>query len=90
MREGLHIIFRLADDIPEARKTAIWDVRAKVGGFLGQVRWFSRWRKYSFFPAPGCVFEGTCMREISQFIEDRTTDRRRSGAGDRNNIGGRI
>jgi hypothetical protein len=71
---GTHITFALAGD---TGKTWIWDVDAKAGGTLGQVKWFGRWRKYSFFPAAGAIFEEVCMREISQFIVDRTTEHRK-------------
>jgi hypothetical protein len=73
--DGTHIIFRICVEPGDKRKTAIWLVASKYGGDpLGYVKWFARWRKYSFFPADGCVFEGTCMRELSQFIEDRTRE----------------
>ena len=62
---------------PEAgRKTTVWAVTAKDGSYLGRVSWFGRWRKYCFFPAPDCVFEETCLREIAQFIVDRTKEHR--------------
>ncbi len=67
--EGKYIRFRLWDDQPNKKKTHVWQVMAKAGGFLGQVRWFSRWRKYSFFPAPDCVFEETCLGDIADFIK---------------------
>jgi hypothetical protein len=55
--------------------TFIWRVHTKRGGAcLGEVRWFSRWRKYSFFPNPECVFEQTCLNEIAEFIVARTRE----------------
>jgi hypothetical protein len=39
---------------------------------LGEVRWFGRWRKYGFFPAPDTVFEQDCLREIAFFCETAT------------------
>lgn len=63
--------------IPPRKSTQLWNVVAKGGnGILGQVKWFSRWRKYTFFPMSNTAFEGTCMREISAFIEDRTKEHR--------------
>ncbi len=62
---------------PEERKTKIWNVRALADGMqLGQVRWFGRWRKYSFFPCQGMVFEETCLRDIANFCVRRTIDHR--------------
>ena len=42
---------------------------------LGQVRWFPRWRKYSFFPRPDRVFESSCLRDIADFCERETLER---------------
>lgn len=66
--EGKYIRFYLSEDQPN-KKTHVWEVTAKAGGFLGQVRWFGRWRKYSFFPAPDCVFEETCLGDIAEFLK---------------------
>jgi len=66
--EGTYIRFSLSENKPKG-KTHIWEVIAKAGGFLGQVQWFGRWRKYSFFPAPDCVFEETCLEDIADFIK---------------------
>lgn len=66
--DGKYIQFRLSSEQPEG-KTSVWDVTAKDGDFLGKVKWFARWRKYSFFPAPGCVFEETCLGDIADFVK---------------------
>lgn len=69
---GTHIIFRKTLT-PQGMITRRWSVVNKYGdGDLGTVKWFSRWRKYCFFPLPNCVFEEVCMREISEFITERT------------------
>jgi hypothetical protein len=51
-------------------KTKRWDVvnhetHCKIGG----IGWFSRFRKYSFFPETKTVYEETCLRQISFFLE---------------------
>jgi hypothetical protein len=72
---GTHIQFRHQGS-SETGKTSIWLVTDAGGGSIGRVKWFGRWRKYSFFPAPDCVFEQVCLREIAEFIENRTTEHR--------------
>ena len=68
--EGKYIRFSFNGETSESGKTQIWEVTAKSDGFnLGQVRWFGRWRKYSFFPAPECVFEETCLGDVAEFIK---------------------
>lgn len=68
---GTHVDFVFRERSPSG-KTNIFDVLTKQGGTLGEVRWYARWRKYSFFPADGCLFEQTCLREIADFIEATT------------------
>jgi len=66
--EGKYIRFQLSGDQPKG-KTSVWDVVAKAGDFLGKVKWFGRWRKYSFFPAADCTFEETCLGDIADFLK---------------------
>ena len=78
---GTHIQFAMTGRSPSG-KTMVWVVQARAGrvgdeariggNYLGYVRWFARWRKYSFYPEPNCVFEDLCLREIAMFIEART------------------
>lgn len=60
------------------RKTKIWNVVSKVsdsgGTILGQVRWFSRWRAYSFFPRAFTVFEKDCLYDLADFVENKTKE----------------
>lgn len=68
--EGKYIRFNFTGETSKSGKTHIWNVTAKADGFnLGQVRWFGRWRKYSFFPSPDCVFEEVCLGDIAEFIK---------------------
>lgn len=73
---GTHIQFVMTGRSATG-KTIVWLVQARKGGdHLGYVRWQAGWRKYSFFPEPNCIFEGTCLRDIAGFIEQRTTEQR--------------
>ncbi len=74
-REGTHIIFRFAEQKP---KTGVWLVSSKYGGDIGVIKWFPRWRKYSFFPDDKTIYEEVCMREISGFIEELTKEHKRT------------
>lgn len=59
-------------------KTKVWSVHAKDGGPpLGSVRWHGAWRRYSFFPEPGTLFEKDCLRDIANFLETQTEAQRR-------------
>lgn len=54
-------------------KTKVWVVRnTQARVTLGFIRWFGRWRQYSFFPEPELVFERGCLRTIADFCERNT------------------
>lgn len=60
---------------PPHFKTKVWLVETLDGSFvLGTVHWFSKWRKYAFFPHTDTVFEQTCLRDIAEFCETATKD----------------
>jgi hypothetical protein len=75
MSEPKWIVFDLLPRLD--RRTDHWHVWTKDrSGFLGEIKWFGRWRKYSFFPAPSTVFEPTCLRDITTFIESEMQKRK--------------
>jgi hypothetical protein len=66
---------------PLGRKTDVWDVHPMDGGFdLGQVKWFTGWRRYCFFPANDKVFEEECLRVIADFCEEKTRHHKKGTA----------
>lgn len=72
--QGSYIFFRNVGTT-KSGKTSIWHVTPEHSTEpLGVVKWFGRWRKYSFFPAVETVYEETCLREIGQFCETITKE----------------
>jgi len=55
-------------DFPD-RKTQVWQVTSVKGILLGDIKWFSRWRCYAFFPAEKTVFNSECLENIKDFID---------------------
>ena len=64
------IAFELVDE--QKPKTSVWNVVTKQGDLLGQVKWFGRWRQYSFFPEFQTIYERQCLRIIADFCEEQT------------------
>jgi hypothetical protein len=78
---GSHITFRDFGTYfgGKEHKTHLFEVLAKADSFkLGEIVWFSRWRKYIFAPNSNTIFEETCLRDISQFIEEETKAQKES------------
>lgn len=44
--------------------------------FLGQVKWYGAFRKYSFFPEPNIVFETQCLKDIASFLDQLMLERK--------------
>ena len=59
-------------------KTRIWNVAIKEDSedLIGQIRWFASWRCYAFYPYDKTVFEKTCLRDIANFCEEQTRQRK--------------
>lgn len=57
--------------------TQTWSVVTKEGGaYLGDIKWFARWRCYGFFPATETVYEHNCLWDIADFIANQTSAHR--------------
>lgn len=61
------LTFLLLEDY--GRKTYIFDVYNE-SMCLGQVKWFARWRKYTFFPLENTVYDSRCLEEITRFMNE--------------------
>lgn len=62
---------------PSTGKTSIFKVIAKQGNIdLGTIKWFSRFRKYSFFPEAGTIYENDCLKDLSRFLDELALERR--------------
>ena len=35
---------------------------------LGKIKYYAQWRQYGFYPEPECVFEKTCLKDITHFL----------------------
>lgn len=72
--KGKWIEFNLQPRDPK-RKTDTYFVCNKDDIFthrkekLGEIKWFPAFRKYSFFPVEGCIFEKTCLTDICNFLD---------------------
>lgn len=51
------------------KKTEVWVCcNIRTGGKLGEVKWYSAWRQYCFFPKGKTVFNISCLEDIRHFI----------------------
>jgi hypothetical protein len=62
------------------RKTDIYDVRSKRSReHIGTIRWFGRWRQYTFWPMFDTTWNPDCLRFIADKCAELTREHRSSG-----------
>lgn len=49
----------------------------KTGNVLGDIKWFGRWRQYTFFPHPDTTYNHECLDFIRTFLVDLMLKRKR-------------
>lgn len=69
-------------DSERVRKTEVWMVRTLDHTPIGEVKWWSAWRKYCFMPKANTIFEEVCLRQIADFVQSRTLEHK-AGLGHR-------
>lgn len=75
MTESKWIIFE--EVVIKDRKTKVYTVRTEEGRtFLGEIKWYGAWRCYAFYPTENTVFEKTCLKDITTFLEKLMLDRK--------------
>jgi hypothetical protein len=64
--------------VKQGKKTQVWHVYSKNHGtVLGEIKWFGRWRQYTFFPAAETVWNPECLRDVCDFIKNLMDDWRK-------------
>ena len=62
-------MFFSKEGVSTSGKTEIWYVTTVDGEtLLGEIKWFARWRCYSFFPMSETVFSMGCLRDIEKVL----------------------
>ena len=55
-------------EAPQTGTTTKWDCWSHRDGYLGQVKWYSGWRQYCWFPEGDTVFSAGCLKDVAEFI----------------------
>jgi hypothetical protein len=58
-------------------KTRVFAVISRVtSATLGVVKWYSKWRKYTYQPIDWIVLDAGCLKEIAEFCELKTNEQK--------------
>jgi hypothetical protein len=61
---------------PSSHKTFIYFVQNKTGAQLGNIMYYTQWRKYVFAPAFGIIFDANCLNEITSQLNKLNLERK--------------
>lgn len=57
-------------------RTKLFVVENLDGHRLGEIRWWTPWRRYTFQPANWTTFDVGCLLEITEFIKQLMEERK--------------
>lgn len=78
--QGKYLFFHDEGLISDRGVTHVYSVTDRISkSRLGTIKWFMQWRKYCFF-ANDSVFDSNCLRDIAEFCDIRTLERREKRA----------
>ena len=61
-------------------KTTHWSIHNnRSQGFLGEIKWYSAWRAYCFYPISDTIFNNGCLADIIDFIGQLNDERKSKG-----------
>lgn len=62
---------------PGSRKTDVYVVvNSQNGSQLGEIKWYSGFRKYVFSPYSHTIFDGNCLKQIQIFLNALMDERK--------------
>lgn len=63
--ESKYLTFEIIDKKLKTNVYAVYGMEE-----IGVIKWYSKWRKYCFFPCDDMVFDTQCMGDITRFINN--------------------
>jgi hypothetical protein len=79
--ENKYIAFWVDTKQPETKKTKVVHVVNKHHDeTLGEIRWFSKWRQYCFYPYDETIWNVDCLGSITGVIRGLMLERRMKSA----------
>lgn len=66
-------------EVPAPGVTKRWEIHAKQGDVvIGRIVWSNGWRRYVLQPGYPTEWEQDCLRDVAEFLEARTSERKAS------------
>ena len=66
-----------AEGVKQPKKTKIIAIINKHHKeIIGEIRWFSRWRQYCFYPYMNTIWNFNCLNDVNSVITELMTERK--------------
>jgi len=72
-----HEYLRFEEVHDPGKRTKTWYVIATSSDCtLGVIKWYARWRQYTFFPVSHTIWNAGCLDTVSTFIREQMAARK--------------
>lgn len=75
--DGKYIRFKV---IKKNEKTKVYGIFSLTDDLIGTIKWYGRWRQYSFFPDKDTVWNEGCIKDLQNFIRQITIEHKEANA----------
>lgn len=70
-----YLNFRNAGKPNPKATTRVFFVVSRISGvLLGQIRWYSNWRQYTFMPVTNIVLDKKCLTDLAEYCTLKTDE----------------
>jgi len=76
LKETKYLAFVLVPNEDKRKTKVVAIINKNHQEIIGEVRWFSRWRQYCFFPATDTTWNVNCIQDIGDFIGELNDERK--------------
>jgi hypothetical protein len=76
LKETPYLLFRTPYDATKKTKT-VQVINIHHNEEIGQIKWYSRWRQYCFFPHDNTIWNKECLNSVNEVIKQLMDERKK-------------
>lgn len=74
IKETKYLLFVVGDNRGKTKVINIINIHHHE--VIGEIKWFTKWRQYCFFPYNQTIWNKTCMEDVYKVIHDLMEERK--------------
>ena len=80
LKETKYLAFAIPDEVEgvvkkKTKEVAIINIHHEE--VIGEIRWFSKWRQYCFYPYENTIWNTTCLEDVQSVIKELMDERKK-------------